>query len=1243
LTQAHKHELCRLTDAQLSESGIFLCRKCDEFICDEKDQEKLEEHLQSHVPNRNKTNLELVTEQLYDSVSCVQANHWEEGLKFLKHTTFSQASFRQSIITKINWQLEDNVLHTFNSVLECCVEAHKQPKTLNAAIANDFDPTPIWILPFVFERLVLAPNPANPQDPDENTSIGSIINERLRLFKSGQIQELYNLSNEIKSHTPEYQASQPVDINKCAQNACDNNNFGSGHARLTQDTPVALIDDCNIDVCHNLHPPSLNLNLQYSSSRTTRGSAANKKQIEIHPTTIIDTINSLNRGKAPGNNVDSLDIYIKLAKSYQRAQKKKKKSPIKPTTLAQFFTIVANGQVTPKIKDLLQTTYMVALRKSETDPRKLRPLGIPSAIRRITAVAILQIYRSRFANNLLPFNYAFGVSGGVDFVASSVRLGVEKYIQNENDTVLPSRSLVSLDIKNMFNAVSRQKLRQIIAIEFPELSAFADLLYDSPGKTVIKRKDGTWEWIPVREGFSQGCPASPVFAGLVLNRILSKVFAEMKTQCIRNVRNKDYGDDGQGGVPLILGYVDDVNALIPCKDVLTFLTLFQKYGEPLGAVLNTEKTRIMTTTTGNSVCKRLLDSEDAKSREIGQSLQTAVDKYSRDKDAPKEVTDGLRVLGVPIGNQEYCDNFINKILQNAIKNSNAVMQGLESNQTILQLFKTCTAHKLTHLFAADVANSNDDDLPQNWNTWESNMTRGFDDMTSDFIGKLTRNESLPNHSLLISSMATRAGGLGIQNPTSSAIPTLILTTKRNIQYATEGVWIGDTMPVVPLPPAITALYSNWKTSSFRLFTLFRKYSPEICDICVKSTNTTGNTDKMDFFIYQSSLNTCRERIKMAAATRKKIMVEKELENDKASLDQLEDILEHKLSYSLVEMSRLQPNSRRKNEDFTIMLKRKLRLKLWPNDPQRICFCGKVMDEFGDHVLSCTRHCKTALSNKIRDGLCALLREICKTVKLISGNTMMDCERPRVIDKIPTIRPFDFSILFDHMLDESAWRSPLKMLGFDVVCVGSKPARITPTEAARKKEIKLRLRDGEKGKFCRKGKTCKETGITLTGDEIIKEIIDDDMALVPVAVSPHGHIGSLFERFLYGTDAMEMADYIDTRIHAEAADRLARSAKVPRAVLERADKIWRRDNPSLHYGGSYRAMTPSVYFDQQFGLVISSAISSHLIRAHNKNKTKKPVRCGVDKECKCEPSDLSAESQCTGGCSVSTPPSPQMTR
>ena len=559
--------------------------------------------------------------------------------------------------------MEDSVLQTFHSVLECCNEATKKPATPNATYASDFDPTPIWILPFIFERLILAPNPTTHLPKNQRISINKLIHERLRLFKSGQIRKLYEESNKIRSKTPQENADNPVDINKAAQLAADLNNLGSANARLTKDTPVALIDDDNIDVCYALHPPSLNLDIDYSPGIRTRSASTNQKRVEIHPATIISIISNLNRGKAPGNNIDSLDIYIKLVASYKRTLKKGDSPPFKRETLSTFFTTVANGDVTPRITKLLRTTYMVALRKSTTDPKKLRPLGIPSAIRRITAAAILHMYRGRFAEALLPFNYAFGVSGGVDFVASTMRLGIEKYINDaEKYNGLPTRSLVSLDIKNMFNAVSRQKLRQILAIEFPELAPFADCLYKEQGQTVIKRKNGTWEWIPVREGFSQGCPMSPVFAGFVLKRILTQVFKDMKSIAIARHKKGEGGDDGQGGVPLIMGFVDDVNALVPTNDVFLFLQLFEKYGNPLGAILNTDKTRILTTTSGKSVVQRLINSDLEVERQAGTSLSKAIHNYSRNKGEPIEVTDGLRVLGVPIGSAAFavipsCEKF----------------------------------------------------------------------------------------------------------------------------------------------------------------------------------------------------------------------------------------------------------------------------------------------------------------------------------------------------------------------------------------------------------------------------------------------------------------------------------------------------------------------------------------------------------------------------------------------------------
>lgn len=171
-------------------------------------------------------------------------------------------------------------------------------------------------------------------------------------------------------------------------------------------------------------------------------------------------------------------------------------------------------------------------------------------------------------------------------------------------------------------------------------------------------------------------------------------------------------------------------------------------------------------------------------------------------------------------------------------------------------------------------------------------------------------------------------------------------------------------------------------------------------------------------------------------------------------------------------------------------------------------------------MSCVYHCKTPLHNAIRNGLLTQFIDLFTTCKLISSPADVEKEPKKVIDLLPRSRPFDLAVTFNHLLEETAWRTPLYKLGFDVVTIPSKPRLKPKTIAAQSiKEIKLRLRDGEKAKFQRRGKTDRETNVTLSGDGMIGEVLNLNMALLPVAIGPHGSCGSLFERLLYGVDAL----------------------------------------------------------------------------------------------------------------------------
>ena len=150
-----------------------------------------------------------------------------------------------------------------------------------------------------------------------------------------------------------------------------------------------------------------------------------------------------------------------------------------------------------------------------------------------------------------------------------------------------------------------------------------------------------------------------------------------------------------------------------------------------------------------------------------------------------------------------------------------------------------------------------------------------------------------------------------------------------------------------------------------------------------------------------------------------------------------------------------------------------------------------------------------------------------------------------------------------------------------------------------------MRDGEKEKFCRKGHTEKGTNLTLSGDEVIGKVLKTNNALIPVTVTEFGHFGSLFERFLFGKEAMKIPNFRNNQKNSKQAAALARSVKVPFGILKRANEIWRTKHSEEFYGFSYKAMDPLSYAEQQLGLITITAIANHIQRAYRKVKSQPP--------------------------------------
>lgn len=1217
LRDLHSSELDQLPDSLLDSLNLEVCRRCESTVYTDH-AGGLSKHIKAkHVSTRTKTNHSIVTDHLFANKLTSETNQWESGLKWLLHTFKAEPPpFRQSLLLHIDWKLLDDIIDTFRDLISATVEATKPPS--NEKDEHDklrYDAKPLWLLCIIFEQLVLAPRPKDLSEAEKKKeTITQCIYRRVRWFRAGRIQDLYNESRKVNSLPPSANAkavtNDPTRIEKSAQLAANNDNYGTCADRLTKETPVATINDTNLPVLVDLHPKckykyrARKRSSLRTSAKKKRQRFRNSQEIVFTPSNIIDNIIHLKRGKGAGLQVDSLDLFIHVAKKCRTSSNKQKVTPF-ATTLANFFTLVANGDYPDSIKCIFRTTYLVALQKDPDDLRKLRPLGIPAAIRRITANAIANELKSDFAAYLLPYNYAVGIHGGIDFVSNTIRLGVEKYIKNpEEYGLLPSRALVSLDIRNMFNAISRHKLREIVRDEFPRLEPFVNSLYEEDGTTCVKLDDGDWEKITVSDGFSQGCPLSPILAAVVLNYILKRV--NKKLQSLAQQRNNGTSDDGKGGAPIILAYVDDANFLVPYEDVLPLMEEFKLVGEELGAVMNTEKTRILTSTSGKSILEELEKQDEATFK----SLDAAISTYSRQKvgDTTEkcEVTDGLRILGVPIGNDKFCQNFYQERVKAAASAAAKVLSGLSDKQTMLRVFKTSTLHKVTHLFAADVASTLPHNLPADWTFWKSGMSNSFSKVLNDFLVELLQIPSLPPHAHAIATISLSNGGLGLQHPRLAAIPTFMLSIKRAIDFASNGIFLPRTASAIPLPPSITCLYHNWQdaSSTSRIFTTFNKYLPDIVSTVILDDPTCEidpSQKEINKFISKTSIPWARESLRHHAS---QAFISHLVETAPDDVyHALPGLLQHHMSLPLIAMSRSDKANRLDNESFIIALKAKLRVGIYQQASCPMCFCKKLVDVHGDHYFTCGDYKKTNCSNSFRDTTAKVMERICPTAQYCRSKDDIEKEQRGKVKEAASKRPFDWSFYINSLTSSNLKRgSHLSEIGFDVTIIGPSVPINRHANANPQNNSNSLLMVGERDKFLRKrASSCPKSGLTLSGDQFIGKLYHSNRGFIPQAMDRWGAWGPLFERFMLGDrDAPAIMTYDhDITPNAVLMNERACSLNVPYGILNTANKRWMDAHPETWFGNSYMDSSPKIWALGQLGLGFTKALVAHIKSADKK--------------------------------------------
>lgn len=445
-------------------------------------------------------------------------------------------------------------------------------------------------------------------------------------------------------------------------------------------------------------------------------------------------------------------------------------------------------------------------------------------------------------------------------------------------------------------------------------------------------------------------------------------------------------------------------------------------------------------------------------------------------------------------------------------------------------------------------------------------------------------------------MSVNEGGLGLQHPRTTAISSYMMSTKRSLQYAQEGVWLGMNRERPMLPTQITRLYKNWEQDEAKTWVIFRKYLSVFTEICFQ------NADSPHDFINKASMNGSREKAKDYSS---RMMRKTVLRNENVTPEEVRKVLpgmlDRRASLALMTMPRMEECNRLDNDTFKICLQRKLRLPIIKDAINYRCKCGQKLDIYGDHCLGCTSNSKKIASDGIRDGIIKVLQRVLPVTKMIKSGTQVEREPIGIISQLPRVQPFDLSIRLDHTVDSGAWRVPYSRVGFDVTIIHSnKQSSSSASEAAKYTESDLRLRDGERSKFVRpRGNTNELTKQTLSADQIIGELVDSNNAFIPIAIGPHGEIGSLFRRFLTGKKALPLPTFSTDRRNAKRAADTAISTKTPHSVLIKANKTWKKFNGDKPFGGTYMSSTPEMWADQNIGLAIQSHLATHIKKSLTK--------------------------------------------
>lgn len=456
-------------------------------------------------------------------------------------------------------------------------------------------------------------------------------------------------------------------------------------------------------------------------------------------------IRNLKRGTAPG--VDGLrsEHLVSMARHGKAKW---------ITNMSEIVNLALAGALPQWVNDLFAYSKLIGLVKSNDNDEnlKLRPIGIGMIWPKIISKTILNHYRPTFSEFFEPFQYGLSKSG-----LESITHITKEVLKDH-----PNWVLLRLDLVNAFNSVLRKIIFKEVHDHFPFLLPWLSCLYGNFSQLWTKSVDGT-HYFPLssQEGVKQGCTlGSFLFCLAIHNPIIRKINNLLLTSTTK--------DTASG---FAFGLLDDINIIADptflngqfWKEIVNSLA-------DCGLIINMDKATLFTSTCSTDLINTLRS-----------ELPTDLVFNS----------EGVKLVGTPIGNDEFCKTFWDSTLLNEIRLAIPLVCSWFDVQRALSLFRLCIVSKYNYFlrhsdprspYAIEIAS----DI-------HHLIQRGL----AYLLDPLTTEEfqSIINKKIWIQSiLPPKMGGLGIQDPLLTHLPAFIaaavvgsssyLHLKKVIQVAT---------------------------------------------------------------------------------------------------------------------------------------------------------------------------------------------------------------------------------------------------------------------------------------------------------------------------------------------------------------------------------------------------------------------------------------------------------------------------